>query len=155
MEYRSQKGSWRHVGSDGGGGNRRFLKNGQRNGGGSGGGRHYNRHGQQQNHHSCRGSYWFKGEGYNDHEPLNIEEEVVGINGFKCPEKKGFQGIIKQRFSDFIMNEISSKGQIIQLTSILKKKKTFKQLLLKEFVILHMKRVLQANAKVKAMRGGV
>ncbi|XP_075232647.1 pseudouridine synthase 7 isoform X2 [Lycorma delicatula] len=47
---------------------------------------------------------------------VGLKAEDVGINGYisTCP---GFSGIIKQRFSDFQVNEISEDGVLIKLTS--------------------------------------
>lgn len=71
----------------------------------------------------ARGSYWFKGEGYNDHEAVSIDEEVVGISGFLSQAQPGFSGLVKQRFSDFIVHEVAKNGQVVTLTSLAKKKK--------------------------------
>lgn len=79
-------------------------------------------------HHSSsnsghRGSYWFKGEGYNDHDAVSIDEQVVGIQGFLTPDQPGFTGLVKQRFSDFMVHEIASNGQVVTLTTLAKKQK--------------------------------
>lgn len=79
-------------------------------GGGSGGG--------------GRGSYWFKGEGYNDHEAVSVDEHVVGISGFLSPARLGFGGLVKQRFSDFVVRELArGSGQPVALGSLVTKKK--------------------------------
>uniref|UniRef100_K3WA30 TRUD domain-containing protein n=1 Tax=Globisporangium ultimum (strain ATCC 200006 / CBS 805.95 / DAOM BR144) TaxID=431595 RepID=K3WA30_GLOUD len=83
--------------------------------GGSGRGGH-----SSSNYH---GSYWFKGEGYNDHEAISIDEEVVGISGYLSAAQPGFSGLVKQRFSDFVVHEIAQSGQQVELTSLAKKKK--------------------------------
>lgn len=96
----------------GGGGRGR----GGRGGGGRGGG-----HSQAQ---SGRGSNWFKGEGYNDNEAVSIDEQVVGISGFLAPTRRGFGGLVKQRFSDFIVRELPrGSGAPVALTSLARKKK--------------------------------
>ncbi|KAF1329840.1 Pseudouridylate synthase 7, partial [Globisporangium splendens] len=87
-------------------------------GGGRGGGRGW--HNGSSNYH---GSHWFKGEGYNDHEAISIDEEVVGISGYLSTAQPGFSGLVKQRFSDFVVHEIAKNGQQVKLTSLAKKKK--------------------------------
>ncbi|DBA03675.1 TPA: hypothetical protein N0F65_004092 [Lagenidium giganteum] len=71
-----------------------------------------------------RGSYWFKAEGYNDHQAVSIDESVVGISGFLSREQEGFTGIVKQRFSDFVVHELAKNGQPVVLTNLLKRKKS-------------------------------
>ncbi|ESO99516.1 hypothetical protein LOTGIDRAFT_113644 [Lottia gigantea] len=45
-----------------------------------------------------------------------ITEEDVGITEY-ISDHRGFSAIIKQRYSDFIVNEINSNGEIVHLTS--------------------------------------
>lgn len=126
-----------HSGSHGGGrpydhhhnANRRGRGSGRGGGGRGGGGRgghsnHHHKHNNNNNsYHPGRSSYWFKGEGYNDHESVSIDEEVVGINGYLSSAQPGFSGLVKQRFSDFVVHEIAKNGQQVTLTSLAKKKK--------------------------------
>ncbi|CAF5186772.1 unnamed protein product, partial [Rotaria magnacalcarata] len=44
-------------------------------------------------------------------------EETVGITQF-LSNHEGFDGIIKYRYSDFLVNEISSDGVVIHLTDL-------------------------------------
>ena len=52
----------------------------------------------------------------NDYRNFRIKEENVGILEF-VSSNKAFKCELKQRFSDFIVHEISSNGQIIELTN--------------------------------------
>lgn len=52
----------------------------------------------------------------NDYRNFRIKEENVGIVEF-VSDNKGFKCELKQRFSDFIVHEISSNGQIVELTN--------------------------------------
>lgn len=112
-----------HGASRGGGGghhhNGNHHHNNKRFGGRSQRGGHH--HGSSNSGH--RGSYWFKGEGYNDHDAVSIDEQVVGIQGFLTPDQPGFTGLVKQRFSDFMVHEIASNGQVVTLTTLAKKQK--------------------------------
>lgn len=47
-----------------------------------------------------------------------LHEEDVGITEYINNSNKGFHGIIKQRFSDFQVNEIDIDGNIVKLTSL-------------------------------------
>ncbi|UJR33304.1 hypothetical protein I4U23_020754 [Adineta vaga] len=49
--------------------------------------------------------------------PDNNPEEAVGISQF-LSNNEGFDGIIKYRYSDFLVNEISSNGTVIHLTDL-------------------------------------
>ncbi|KAG7379704.1 hypothetical protein PHYPSEUDO_008270 [Phytophthora pseudosyringae] len=81
------------------------------------------------------GPVWFKGEGYNDHESVCIAEEVAGISGFLSPGQRGFQGVVKQRFADFVVHELSRRTrQPIALQSVAKKSKSA-QLVFQERVL--------------------
>jgi tRNA pseudouridine13 synthase len=52
-----------------------------------------------------------------DPSPDNNPEETVGITQF-LSNHDGFDGIIKYRYSDFLVNEISSDGSIVHLTDL-------------------------------------
>lgn len=45
-----------------------------------------------------------------------IHEADVGITYFLSPELSGFKGQIKQRYTDFLVNEIDQEGNVIHLT---------------------------------------
>ena len=45
----------------------------------------------------------------------NLTEENVGIVEYINKEAEGFEGILKHRYSDFIVNEISENGQVVWL----------------------------------------
>ncbi|QLG70666.1 hypothetical protein HG535_0A06080 [Zygotorulaspora mrakii] len=45
-----------------------------------------------------------------------IHEEDVGITHFLSSEIPGFSGQIKQRFTDFLVNEIDNEGNVVHLT---------------------------------------
>ncbi|KAI8850954.1 P-loop containing nucleoside triphosphate hydrolase protein [Chytridium lagenaria] len=51
-----------------------------------------------------------------------ISEADVGITAFIEPSLKSFTGIIKQRFSDFLVNEVDHTGKIVKLDSLCKGK---------------------------------
>lgn len=54
------------------------------------------------------------------------EREVrAGITEYICPDNLGFTGILKQRYTDFLVNEIGLDGQVLHLksTQVAKKKK--------------------------------
>ncbi|KAF4637626.1 hypothetical protein G7Y89_g446 [Cudoniella acicularis] len=44
-------------------------------------------------------------------------EAQVGIEGIVSSSNEGFGGILKQRYTDFIVNEIDSQGRVVQLTN--------------------------------------
>lgn len=48
-------------------------------------------------------------------EILTFTEESVGISGYINPELAGFQGIQKQRYSDFIVREVTLDGNVVML----------------------------------------
>ncbi|RMX66169.1 hypothetical protein DD238_002678 [Peronospora effusa] len=80
-------------------------------------------------------SLWYKNEGYNDHEKVCINEEVAGISGFLTPSQSGFQGVLKHRFADVIVHELSlSSKQPITLQNVAKKSKNV-QLVVQERVL--------------------
>jgi len=47
-----------------------------------------------------------------------VSEEDVGITEFVNPTSLGFSGLIKQRYSDFQVNEITNGGEVLQLKHI-------------------------------------
>lgn len=49
-------------------------------------------------------------------EDVGIRENDVGITKFVSPEIPGFYGQIKQRYTDFLVNEINLDGEVIRLT---------------------------------------
>ena len=53
------------------------------------------------------------GEVYN-----NDQEQAVGISAFASPETPGFSCVIKQRYTDFLVNEILPSGKVVHLTSL-------------------------------------
>ncbi|KAF2828088.1 tRNA pseudouridine synthase D [Ophiobolus disseminans] len=55
----------------------------------------------------------------------DLEREVrAGITEYVCPDNLGFTGILKQRYTDFLVNEIGLDGQVLHLrsTEVLNKK---------------------------------
>ncbi|XP_027933602.1 multisubstrate pseudouridine synthase 7 [Vigna unguiculata] len=46
-----------------------------------------------------------------------VEEDEVGISCF-ISDLPGFRGVLKQRYSDFIVNEVDRDGTVVQLTSL-------------------------------------
>lgn len=56
------------------------------------------------------------------------KEERAGITEYICPENLGFTGILKQRYTDFLVNEIGLDGQVLHLksTQVEKRKKDVK-----------------------------
>lgn len=55
-------------------------------------------------------------------------EVRAGITEYICPDNLGFTGILKQRYTDFLVNEIGLDGQVLHLksTQVKKKKKDVK-----------------------------
>ncbi|CAO2652476.1 Nn.00g007590.m01.CDS01 [Neocucurbitaria sp. VM-36] len=48
----------------------------------------------------------------------DLEREVrAGITEYICPDNLGFTGVLKQRYTDFLVNEIGLDGQVLHLTS--------------------------------------
>ncbi|RVW13060.1 Multisubstrate pseudouridine synthase 7 [Vitis vinifera] len=47
----------------------------------------------------------------------HLEESDVGIS-FYISQLPGFRGILKQRYCDFIVNEVDSDGNVVHLTSL-------------------------------------
>ncbi|KAF9116748.1 multisubstrate pseudouridine synthase 7 [Mortierella sp. AM989] len=48
---------------------------------------------------------------------LTMSEDMVGIRAFVDPSIPGFSAIIKQRYSDFIVNEVDMQNETVRLTS--------------------------------------
>ncbi|OAG18602.1 tRNA pseudouridine synthase D [Alternaria alternata] len=60
----------------------------------------------------------------------DLEREVrAGITEYVCPNNLGFTGILKQRYTDFLVNEIALDGQVLHLksTEVEEKKKPVKE----------------------------
>lgn len=47
---------------------------------------------------------------------IGVTEPRVGITEYISPDLAGFRGILKQRYSDFMVNEIGLDGQVVHLT---------------------------------------
>ncbi|EEP78080.1 conserved hypothetical protein [Uncinocarpus reesii 1704] len=47
-----------------------------------------------------------------------LKEAEVGITGFVCPDLPGFSGILKKRYTDFLVNEILPSGQVLHLQDL-------------------------------------
>ncbi|KAJ6256073.1 hypothetical protein Dda_9165 [Drechslerella dactyloides] len=45
-------------------------------------------------------------------------EESAGITEFLCPDPPGFQGLLKQRYTDFLVNEIDKDGNVLKLKAL-------------------------------------
>lgn len=50
----------------------------------------------------------------------NLKEEDVGITQYINIESKGFDSILKHRYSDFLVNEIDADGNVVWLKSNVK-----------------------------------
>jgi len=48
----------------------------------------------------------------------NEQEKVVGITAFTSPSTPGFRCTVKQRYTDFLVNEIPPTGQVLHLTEL-------------------------------------
>lgn len=49
----------------------------------------------------------------------DLEREIrAGITEYVCAENLGFRGVLKQRFTDFLVNEIGLDGQVLHLKSV-------------------------------------
>lgn len=60
----------------------------------------------------------------------DFEREVrAGITEYICPDNLGFTGVLKQRYTDFLVNEIGLDGQVLHLksTQVEKKQKQAKK----------------------------
>jgi tRNA pseudouridine13 synthase len=48
----------------------------------------------------------------------DLEREIrAGITEYVCPDNLGFTGVLKQRYTDFLVNEIGLDGRVLHLTS--------------------------------------
>ncbi|RMZ70866.1 uridine synthase pus7 [Pyrenophora seminiperda CCB06] len=48
----------------------------------------------------------------------DLERETrAGITEYVCPDNLGFTGVLKQRYTDFLVNEIGLDGHVLHLTS--------------------------------------
>lgn len=55
-------------------------------------------------------------------QPTAIDEDLArevraGISEYVCPDNLGFTGVLKQRYTDFLVNEIGLDGRVLHLTS--------------------------------------
>jgi tRNA pseudouridine13 synthase len=58
----------------------------------------------------------------------DLEREVrAGITEYVCPDNLGFTGVLKQRYTDFLVNEIALDGQVLHLKSTQPPKKEGRQ----------------------------
>ena len=60
----------------------------------------------------------------------DLEREVrAGITEYVCPDNLGFRGVLKQRYTDFLVNEIGLGGEVLHLksTEVVDKKKAGKE----------------------------
>ncbi|CAH0514847.1 unnamed protein product [Peronospora belbahrii] len=91
---------------------------------------------RSQRSNSCHSMpIWCKNEDYSDYDSVCIAEEVVGISGFLTSIQAGFQGLMKHRFEDFIVHELSLHAKVpITLQSVAKKNKKV-SLLFQEHVL--------------------
>ncbi|EME85831.1 uncharacterized protein MYCFIDRAFT_214017 [Pseudocercospora fijiensis CIRAD86] len=48
----------------------------------------------------------------------NAQERAVGISVFVKPEVPGFQCVVKQRYTDFLVNEVLPNGEVLHLTDV-------------------------------------
>ncbi|KAK5128776.1 hypothetical protein LTR85_000109 [Meristemomyces frigidus] len=48
----------------------------------------------------------------------NDQETVVGISAFVSPQTPGFRCTVKQRYTDFLVNEILPTGEVVHLTDL-------------------------------------
>ena len=55
----------------------------------------------------------------NIHDDKELQKEIrCGITAFISPNTPGFSGVLKQRFTDFLVNEIVPSGQVLHLNAI-------------------------------------
>ncbi|KAI8932856.1 hypothetical protein NX059_010336 [Plenodomus lindquistii] len=58
----------------------------------------------------------------------DLERELrAGITEYVCPDNLGFTGVLKQRYTDFLVNEIGLDGEVVHLKSIEGKRKEGKK----------------------------
>ncbi len=53
-----------------------------------------------------------------DVSPYQEQERAVGITAFVSPDVPGFQCTIKHRYTDFLVNEVSSDGHVLHLSNL-------------------------------------
>ena len=51
-------------------------------------------------------------------ETSTAAEKAVGITEYLTPDLPGFTGILKQRYTDFLVNEIDGAGNVVHLTNL-------------------------------------
>ncbi|KAF1329839.1 tRNA pseudouridine synthase d, partial [Globisporangium splendens] len=92
----------------------------KRGGGGRRGGRGRGRGGGRDSNGDGASSSFvnFRAPGYTDGFAKSVDESVVGIQRFLTPEIGGFHGTIKERYSDFIVREVATNGEVVQLTDV-------------------------------------
>lgn len=57
-----------------------------------------------------------------------LEREIrAGITEYVCPDNLGFTGVLKQRYTDFLVNEIGLDGEVLRLRSVGVEKKKRKE----------------------------
>jgi len=56
----------------------------------------------------------------------SVTENDVGITEFVCKDGKGFVGVVKHRYRDFVVNEIDLSGNVVRLTSLFKQEPVVK-----------------------------
>lgn len=49
---------------------------------------------------------------------LHSKEAACGITEFVCPDLLGFSGILKKRYTDFLVNEILPSGEVVHLDNL-------------------------------------
>ena len=47
-----------------------------------------------------------------------FRETNVGIDCYVHPETSGFRGLVKERYSDFLVHELDLEGNVVQLTNL-------------------------------------
>ncbi|KAH9870114.1 hypothetical protein J1614_007036, partial [Plenodomus biglobosus] len=58
----------------------------------------------------------------------DLEREVrAGITEYACPDNLGFTGVLKKRYTDFLVNEIGLDGEVVHLKSLEVKRKEGKR----------------------------
>lgn len=55
--------------------------------------------------------------------PATIDEDLerelrAGITEYVCADNQGFRGVLKQRYTDFLVNEIGLDGEVVRLRSV-------------------------------------
>ncbi len=47
-----------------------------------------------------------------------LRETRAGITEYVCPDNLGFKGVLKQRYTDFLVNEIGLDGKVVRLRCV-------------------------------------